>query len=206
MLTNAQISILKNELLSMKEQATKTEEGTKQNRSIKESSGELSMYDNHPGDMGTALFEREKDRTLNKQAESEIDKINLALNAVANGTYGKCEVCDRPIPYDRLLAVPYTTLCMEHAQENEQSVEMDTALNEVENPFQSTEDPLAIDYENSFEEVAEFGTSDSPSDFTDPSNPTYMDDNESEAIIDQVVEKSVTDNRENENENENLYD
>lgn len=206
MLTKTQISTLKNELLSLKKQATKTEKETKQNQSIKESSGELSMYDNHPGDMGTALFEREKDYTLHEQAESTIDKINLALKAMEDGTYGKCEVCHRVIAYDRLLAVPYTTLCIEHAKENEQSVEMDTALNEQENPFQNTEDPLAIDYENSFEEVAEFGTSDSPSDFIDPSKPTYMDDNETKSVVDQVVGKSVTDDREDTNENEDFYE
>lgn len=204
MLTDKQISTLKNELFTMKEQAIKTEQGTKPNRSMQESSGELSMYDNHPGDMGTALFEREKDQTLHEQAESEIEKINLALQAMVNGTYGECEVCAKAIPYERLLTIPYTTLCIDHAQEVEQSIDTDTALNEVENPFQSTEDPEAIDYEDSFEEVAEFGTSDSPSDFLDPSNPTYMDDNTSETIINEVDPQKRTED--NENENEHLYD
>ncbi len=190
MLTSTEISTLKNELIQMRKQALKTEESTKQDDNIKETSGELSMYDNHPGDMGTALFEREKDRTLNEKAESEINKIDSALEAIKNKTYGQCEVCNKSIPYERLLAVPYTTLCIEHAQELEQSVEQDTALNEIENPFSETQDPRAIDYENSFEEVAEFGTSDSPSDFTDPSKPTYMDDNEPESIIDQIIDKN----------------
>lgn len=192
MLTNQELSILKNDLFTLKRQALKTGEGTKQDRNMQEASGELSMYDNHPADMGTALFEREKDRTLHEQAESNVGKIDTALKAIQNGTYGYCDVCHQAISYERLEAVPYTTLCIEHAQEVEQSLEQDTALNEVENPFDRTVDPLAIDYENSFEEVAEFGTSDSPSDFIDPGKPTYTDDNDTQSIVDQVVGKSLT--------------
>lgn len=203
MLTNAEISLLENELLEMKKRAVKTEKGTQQKTSMQESSGELSMYDNHPADMGTELFEREKDRTLNERAESEINKIDAALDAIKEKNYGRCEVCHQPIPYERLKAVPYTTLCIEHAQLNEQSIEKDSALNEVENPFGSTQDSSAIDYENSFEEVAEFGTSDSPSDFINPEKPTYTDDNNeaTQSIIDEVVGKSMTDD----NDNESLY-
>lgn len=202
MLTSSEISTLKNELLNMKKQALKTKENTKQEESIQEESGELSMYDNHPGDMGTALFEREKDFTLNEQAESELHKIDQALTAIEQKTYGQCKVCQHDIPYERLEAVPYTTLCMKHAEELEQSVQLDRAVNEIENPFSSTQDPLAIDYENSFEEVAEFGTSDSPSDFTDPGNPTYMDDNDSKSIVEQIVGN----NRTFDNPDEDLLD
>lgn len=195
MLYDKQIQHLKAELLKMKEQSIKVERTTDQKESIKETSGELSMYDNHPGDMGTALYDREKNRALNEHAESDIRKIDAALTAIQEGTYGKCEVCQKDIPYERLQTVPYTTFCIEHAKMAEQSIAEDLALNEIENPFKSTQDPLAIDYENSFEEVAEFGTSDSPSDFIDPAKPSYHDDEKGEPkMIDQMVEKSVTDN------------
>ncbi|AOV07023.1 TraR/DksA C4-type zinc finger protein [Sporosarcina ureilytica] len=195
MLNDKQKQHLKTELMEMKEQSMKVEETTSQKESIKETSGELSMYDNHPADMGTALFDIEKNRVLNEHAESDIRKIDIALKAMADGSYGKCEVCQKDIPYERLLTVPYTTFCIEHAELVEQSVEEDVALNEMENPFESTQDPSAIDYENSFEEVAEFGTSDSPSDFIDPQNTTYTDDVQGEPrLMDQMVEKSITDN------------
>lgn len=190
MLTSNEKQKLKEELLKLEEQELKNEKSTKQDASIKETSGELSMYDNHPADMGTALFDREKDRALNEHAQSELGKIQTALEAIDNESYGTCEVCQKDISYERLLAIPYTTVCVEHAKMIEQSVEEDTALNEVENPFESTKNPRAIDYENSFEEVAEFGTSDSPSDFTESADSTYTDVNQ---LIDEIVEKSVTD-------------
>ena len=77
------------------------------------------MYDNHPGDMGTELFEREKDMALNVHAGSELDKVESALQAMEDGSYGKCEVCQKDIPFERLEAVPYTTLCIDHATEQE---------------------------------------------------------------------------------------
>ncbi len=46
----------------------------------------------------------------------EIDK---ALERIANGTYGYCEVCGNPIEEKRLEAIPWTTLCIKHAQEAE---------------------------------------------------------------------------------------
>lgn len=197
MLTHENLQQLTEELQQIKYEAIKSEKATNQQISIQESSGELSMYDNHPADMGTALFDREKDRALNEHAESKIRKIEMALQAIKDGQYGKCQICDKDIPFERLLIVPYTTYCIEHASAVEQSVDEDAALNEVENPFKSTRNPHAIDYENSFEAVAEFGTSDSPSDFVDPARTSYMDDNLDDFDIDQVIEKSITDQSEN---------
>ena len=40
--------------------------------------------------MGTALFDREKDLALHEHAESELGKVDIALEAMAEGSYGKC--------------------------------------------------------------------------------------------------------------------
>ena len=195
MLNDMQISTLKETLLEMKDQSKTLEDETYPKKGIKETSGELSMYDNHPADMGTALFDREKDLALHEHAESELGKVTSALHAIEEGTYGKCEICKQDISFERLEVVPYTTLCIEHAKVEEQSVEKDIAINSVENPFESTMDGRALDFENSFKEVAEFGTSDSPSDFTDSANPTYSDKNDDDtSYIDKIVGDSITDN------------
>lgn len=184
---------LKKELLKMKDDLKITEENTNIKENAKESSGELSMYDNHPADMGTVLFEREKDLALHEHAESELSKVEDALLAIDKGSYGVCKVCNTVIPFERLEAVPYTALCIEHAKEGENNVEKNVILNSVEDPFEQTRDKRGRDYENSFQEVAEFGTSDSPSDFLDSENPTYSDDNDKYASIDKLVANSITD-------------
>jgi RNA polymerase-binding transcription factor DksA len=41
------------------------------------------------------------------------DAVHDALAKLANGTYGRCETCDRPIPAARLEAVPYARHCLD---------------------------------------------------------------------------------------------
>jgi DnaK suppressor protein len=38
-----------------------------------------------------------------------------AQDKLAEGTYGTCDVCGRPIPAERLEALPWATLCVEDA-------------------------------------------------------------------------------------------
>lgn len=64
-------------------------------RSMEDSTGELSNYDNHPGDQGTELYEREKDLALTEHDRDEIRDIERALSAIEAGEYGKCEVCSK---------------------------------------------------------------------------------------------------------------
>ena len=76
--------------------------------------GELTDFDqNHPGDLGTITFEREKDLALNENVEDLLAQINDALGRMENGTYGLCIRCNRPIAEARLEALPYAAYCIE---------------------------------------------------------------------------------------------
>jgi len=44
-----------------------------------------------------------------------LDEVRRARERVADGTYGVCEVCGRPIPEGRLEARPWATRCVEHS-------------------------------------------------------------------------------------------
>ncbi|GAB3045571.1 TraR/DksA C4-type zinc finger protein [Virgibacillus ainsalahensis] len=136
---------------------------------VKESMGELSNYDNHPGDHGTELYEREKDIALNDHAEKELEEINEALHAIAEGTYGICSKCGQDIPFDRLVAVPTTDRCVEHASNNifesSRTVEEEVFSPNI-NPDEVTdENQVGYDAEDTWQEVSRYGTSESPSDF-----------------------------------------
>lgn len=154
----------------------------------KESVGELSNYDNHPGDLGTELFERQKDIALNAHAEKELEDINSALHAMADGTYGICSACGHDIPYERLEAVPTADKCIEHA--NHQPVYLDKRPPEEDiyslniNPGKVPEDvQVGYDEEDTWQDVARYGTSDSPSDFfEDKSNYDEMYVNSDEYV------------------------
>lgn len=101
--------------------ATFDQEGLTE-QSEMDSVGELSSYDQHQADMGTETFEREKDLSILEQVEAELADIEHALHRLDDGTYGTCEVCGKPIPDERLEAMPAARLCLEHQAEAEREV------------------------------------------------------------------------------------
>jgi len=151
-----------------------------------ESTGELSSYDNHPGDEGTELFEREKDIALNDHAEYQLKKINLALQAIETGSYGKCETCGNDIPFERLKAVPDTRFCIEHTLDRTVSHNRPIEEGVLIPPFgkfdlDDKEENVGFDAEDSWQEVASWGTSETPSDFIEPKtdyNEMYIESEE----------------------------
>ncbi len=67
---------------------------------------ELSDYDQHPADVGSETFEREKDLSILESLESELAEIEAALRRVDEGTYGVDEVTGEPIDPERLEVQP----------------------------------------------------------------------------------------------------
>jgi RNA polymerase-binding transcription factor DksA len=49
---------------------------------------------------------------LENEAELILQKENKALDAIENGTYGRCEKCQKAIEDDRLEAMPWADLCV----------------------------------------------------------------------------------------------
>ena len=87
--------------------------------SMLEETGELmsSSADNHLADTATETYEREMDEGIEEDAREQLRQVESALERIDSGEYGKCEVDGKPIPAERLEAVPWTTLCVEHARE-----------------------------------------------------------------------------------------
>ena len=75
--------------------------------------GELSSFDQHPADVGTEVFEREKDLSIVQHVEDQIGEVEAAIARIQDGTYGKCERCGKPIARERLDAVPWARFCLE---------------------------------------------------------------------------------------------
>ncbi len=74
---------------------------------------ELSVYDNHPADIGTEVFERSKDLALRDTDKLRLQQIDRALDSIENGTYGTCSECRQPIAVERLEAFPLATTCVQ---------------------------------------------------------------------------------------------
>ncbi|SFC29858.1 transcriptional regulator, TraR/DksA family [Bacillus sp. OV322] len=143
------------------------------------STGELSSYDNHPGDEGSELYEREKDIALYEHYQNEIKDIEGALQAIDEGAYGTCKVCSGEIPVERLEALPTTQFCIAHSPSQDTSHNRPVEEGVLMPPFGKFEkdeedENVAYDAEDSWQDVASYGTSESPSDFARP--PGHYDD------------------------------
>ncbi|TFB13786.1 hypothetical protein E3U55_15390 [Filobacillus milosensis] len=99
---------LKEQLLEERNRAQEQIESFDNKSSFLEGSiGELNSEDQqHPGDTGTEMYEREKDLTFHRRAEEQISEIDHALEKMEKGTFGICEKTGKPIPDERLKAMP----------------------------------------------------------------------------------------------------
>ena len=204
MLTNDQLDQLKQVLIDEKEslisQIDTNEEEGYLSGSQREATGELSSYDNHPADSGTELFERSKNLAMDEHHDEQIAKIDSALKAIEEGTYGKCAECGKEIPFERLEAVPYTLYCVEHTNEqslsNERPAEEDVLEQTHGTDFDRRQNEEMADNRNSFNDVAEFGTSETPSDLTgdhEDYNKLYIDNEKERGFTEDYESFSATD-------------
>ena len=64
---------------------------------------------NHSADDGQEVFLRERNLALQATSAERIRDIDNALQRMDDGTYGICENCGKPIPPERLEALPFAT-------------------------------------------------------------------------------------------------
>ncbi len=88
-------------------------------KSRQDASGDLSNMPIHMADIGSDNFEQEFTLGLIENEEELLDAIDDALERIEDGTFGKCESCDKLIPKDRLKAVPHANLCIECQRQEE---------------------------------------------------------------------------------------
>ena len=141
------------------------------NEPLSDSTNELSAYDNHPADLGSETFEREKDLALWNNTQEILHRVNDALQRLEEGQYGLCEDCGQEINLERLEAIPYTTLCIHCQQADEgnrqtryRPIEEEVLFPPFGRTFNDNKDSPATDGEDIWQQVAQYGTSNSPSD------------------------------------------
>jgi DnaK suppressor protein len=93
------------------------EAALKKNRT--ESNGDLSSMPIHMADIGSDNFEQEFTLSLMENDGVTLDQIEASLERIEEGSYGQCEECGVKIPKARLNAIPYATLCVRCASQQE---------------------------------------------------------------------------------------
>jgi RNA polymerase-binding transcription factor DksA len=79
----------------------------------REALSELSLGDQHPADLGTEMFEREKDMSILDRVDTALTDVERALKRLEAGAYGACEACGRDIPTARLEIKPEARFCVD---------------------------------------------------------------------------------------------
>lgn len=81
--------------------------------SQRDETSELSLCDNHPGDIGSETFEAEKNKALKANELTHMKMIEDSLARIKKGTYGICNICGSEISDERLEVIPFTSLCID---------------------------------------------------------------------------------------------
>jgi len=71
------------------------------------------QFDDESGEGDTMVVERERDLALSASARQTVSDIDAALARLAAGTYGYSLISGRPIPRERLEAIPWATELVE---------------------------------------------------------------------------------------------
>ena len=62
------------------------------------------------------VFEQQRDLALRDRSRVELGRVDAALRALDDGSYGTCVSCGKPIPVERLEAIPWSSTCIDCAR------------------------------------------------------------------------------------------
>jgi DnaK suppressor protein len=113
-----------------------------------------SLHESGVGDEIDAAITGEHTELRSRMASyesRELAQIELALDKIRQGSYGRCDVCERAIAPMRLKALPYATECIECARREERGlapVPRHTPVNRI-----AKYDEAEAESEETFEEI-----------------------------------------------------
>ena len=68
-------------------------------------------------EIASELADRDRDEAGDEAAAGTLRQVDAALERIENGTYGICAVTGKPIPEERLEALPWTDVTVEGAEQ-----------------------------------------------------------------------------------------
>ncbi|MGZ0709256.1 TraR/DksA family transcriptional regulator [Coraliomargarita sp. W4R53] len=88
---------------------------------LKHSSNNDSGEDNHHHEAGNDTFDHDFALSLVSNEQDALNEIEAAILRIKDGSYGVCEITEKPIPAARLTAVPFARYSVEGQAEHEKS-------------------------------------------------------------------------------------
>jgi RNA polymerase-binding transcription factor DksA len=84
---------------------------------LTEPAGELGSisFGKRVGEGTSMAVDRLSAVSAQEQLLAMLEEVRRARRRVADGTYGICEVCGRPVPEERLEVRPWAVRCVQHS-------------------------------------------------------------------------------------------
>lgn len=99
--------------LIMNKRADAQEEIDKMKSRLEDAQEQIEGYTFHMADSGTDAMEREMLYLMISRQKKFIGYLDRALRRIKDKTYGMCKITGKPIPKERLEAVPHTETTVE---------------------------------------------------------------------------------------------
>lgn len=125
--------IIKKKLLQMREELL-----SEISSSVKSESNLLKSEIGDVYDLASSERERELNLLLCEKDRQKLAQIDEALRRIQQGTYGVCDNCGEKIAKARLLAMPFTHLCISCKTEEEKLAALEKKYEEEESPYRET--------------------------------------------------------------------
>lgn len=109
-------------LLELRDHLVDSMAGVAQDNLRSRGEGESSAFGMHQGDAGSDAYDRDFALNLLSQEQDALYEIEEALQRIAGGSYGICEMSGKPIPEARLEAIPFARLTVECQEKVEQEL------------------------------------------------------------------------------------
>ena len=101
---------------------------------------EASAFGMHQADAGSDDYDRDFALSLLSQELDTLYEIDEALKRIELGTYGICEMSNKPIPHARLEAIPFARFTVECQSQLEKQNKMSRTRQSVTSLFGLTDD------------------------------------------------------------------
>ncbi|HEV3394337.1 MAG TPA: TraR/DksA C4-type zinc finger protein [Chthoniobacterales bacterium] len=101
---------------------------------------EASAFGMHQADAGSDAYDRDFALSLLSQEQDALYEIDQALKRIELGTYGICEMSNKPIPHARLEAIPFARFTVECQSQLEKQNKASRTRQSVTSLFGLTDD------------------------------------------------------------------
>jgi RNA polymerase-binding transcription factor DksA len=101
---------------------------------------EASAFGMHQADAGSDAYDRDFALSLLSQEQDALYEIDEALKRIDQGTYGICELCNKPILHARLEAIPFARFTVDCQSQIEKQRKMNRSRQPVTSLFGLTDE------------------------------------------------------------------